>query len=180
MGDVQVQGGAVRGPGHLLLPEGVGELGPVQRGLCQDVLLEKCQALVSPRLSHGKPSMTTLLEKGTAPWRERFVRGLRGLGGCKGSRCVQVVGLSARRGGRSRSRKCLKNNALLKLGEGSVGDRIYLERNCGPSVDPKLKGNGVINKKRLQSSKPPKLNKGGVGDRMCGKRNCRHNRPRPP
>ncbi|ELK37304.1 Zinc finger protein 667 [Myotis davidii] len=79
----------VRGPGHLLLPGGVGEAEPTQRGLYKDVMLENYQTLVSLGLSRQKPNMIALLEKGKAPWMERFVRRPRGLGGCRDHRRVQ-------------------------------------------------------------------------------------------
>ncbi|XP_006754348.1 PREDICTED: zinc finger protein 667 [Myotis davidii] len=82
----------VRGPGHLLLPGGVGEAEPTQRGLYKDVMLENYQTLVSLGLSRQKPNMIALLEKGKAPWMERFVRRPRGLGGCRDHRRVQVGG----------------------------------------------------------------------------------------
>ncbi|XP_014390703.1 PREDICTED: zinc finger protein 667-like isoform X2 [Myotis brandtii] len=67
-------------------------LSPAQRGLYKDVMLENYQTLVSLGLSRQKPNMIALLEKGKAPWMERFVRRPRGLGGCKDNRRVQVGG----------------------------------------------------------------------------------------
>ncbi|XP_036171461.1 zinc finger protein 82-like [Myotis myotis] len=67
-------------------------LSPAQRGLYKDVMLENYQTLVSLGLSRQKPNMIALLEKGKAPWMERFVRRPRGLGGWRDHRRVQVGG----------------------------------------------------------------------------------------
>nr|KAF6269614.1 zinc finger protein 667 [Myotis myotis] len=61
-------------------------LSPEQRGLYKNVMLENYQTLVSLGLCCRKPSMIALLEKGQAPWMERFVRIPCGLGDCKNRR----------------------------------------------------------------------------------------------
>ncbi|XP_015418737.1 PREDICTED: zinc finger protein 667 isoform X2 [Myotis davidii] len=171
-----------------------------QRGLYKNVMLENYQTLLSLGLCCRKPSMIALLEKGQAPWMERFVRIPCGLVVVKSTLYDKEVMCSwlsrphvvtadhqetartdafmaellARHGGRSRGRKRLKSNVSTKLKEGGVSDRIYLKSSYWHDVDLKPKEAGVIDRKCLQSNVPMKVKGGGFGDRIFLKSNCWH------